>query len=113
MCDSKEVVETIGNKCKATTFYEASPQDDSKASTIVVDKEYEYRYSLFQDVYVVAQNWRGKWVVKEDVISGFVMTNTPSYHTANNGFVVPDMVFDSFTDAVDKAEKLNYYRKYR
>lgn len=103
----------IRNKCKATTFYETSPQDDSETPTRVVDIEYEYRYSLFQDVYVVAQNWRGKWVVKEDIISGFMMTNTPLYHTAYNGFVVPDMVFGSFTDAVDEAEKLNYYRKYR
>lgn len=76
--------------------------EDSTTTT-----EYEFEYSLLQDVFVVERNWRGKWVVKQRVIDAFAFTNIPSYHINSHGFVLPDDVFPTEGEANTECRKRN------
>lgn len=94
-------------RCKITAWAEEPLYSISNGIVNEFNSSYEYEYSLFQDVFVVEQNWRGKWVVKQRAIDAFAFTNIPSYHITNCGFVTPDYVFDDYDKAKKFADMLN------
>ena len=101
----------MGIKCKVITTLDSTREVPRGFIKVVEDSttttEYEFEYELFQDVFVVEQNWRGKWVVKQRMIDAFAFTNIPSYHMNSHGFVLPDYIFDDYDKAKEFADILN------
>ena len=101
----------MGLKCKVITTLDSTREVPKGFIKLVEDSitttEYEFEYELCQDVFVVEQNWRGKWVVKQRVIDAFAFTNIPSYYIQGLGFILPDDVFPTEGEAKAECRKRN------
>ena len=101
----------MGLKCKVITTLDSTREVPKGFIKLVEDSitttEYEFEYELCQDVFVVEQNWRGKWVVKQRVIDAFAFTNIPSYYIQGLDFILPDDVFPTEGEAKAECRKRN------
>lgn len=77
----------------------------------IVTNTYVYKYHFGQTLYLVYQNYFGKFKVKEVEISAAVYTNMPNYQLTNGWIVLENHLFENENDAVQKAIYLNQAKK--
>ena len=101
----------MGLRCKVTTTLDSTREVPRGFIKVVEDStvttEYGFQYELFQTVYVVVQNWFGRWKVVEREVAAFTFTNIPSYYMQGLGFVLPDDVFSTEGEAKAECRKRN------
>lgn len=77
----------------------------------MVTNTYKYKYHLWQKIYLVYENFFGKYKVKQEEICGAIYTNIPSYHLSNGWIVSENDLFNDEDDAVQRAMYLNQKKK--